>query len=207
MDALIVENNILATLNVKKPAASFVFTSKIGLPRVVPVLRWVLFVRQIFVSPHSEFEQHMYSSDPSPDTVSFMQLESRRAAPQASQPPSKASARTFNSTTRRPRSGNPLQTSRSRTLSSFSCFLRADQEAVSRFAALLLIKAFTLQKRLLSVLFTQAGRTASILDVAINVMRRKRLRSAKQGNHLKRTETLKAGKKNAHVILLTHGRA
>ena len=56
------------------------FTSKIGLPRVVPVLRWVLFVRQIFVSPHSEFEQHTYSSDPSPDTVSFMQLESRRAA-------------------------------------------------------------------------------------------------------------------------------
>ena len=53
----------------------------------------------------------MKGSDPSPDTVSFMQLESRRAAPQASQPPSKASARTFNSTTRRPRSGNPQQTS------------------------------------------------------------------------------------------------
>ena len=78
MNALIEQNNILATLNVKKPAASFVFTSKIGLPRVVPVLQWVLFVRQIFVSPHSEFEQHMYSSDPSSDTVSFMQLESRR---------------------------------------------------------------------------------------------------------------------------------
>ena len=174
MDALIVENNILATLNVKKPAASFVFTSKIGLPRVVPVLRWVLFVRQIFVSPHSEFEQHMYSSDPSSDTVSFMQLESRRAAPQASQPPSKASARTFNSTTRRPRSGNPLQTSRSRTLFSFSCFLRADQGAISRFAAFLLrIKAFALQKRPLSVLFKPAGRTAAILYVAINVIRSK----------------------------------
>ena len=179
------------------------FTSKIGLPRVVPVLRWVLFGRQIFVSPHSEFEQHTYSSDPSPDTVSFMQLESRRAAPQASQPPSKASGRTFNSTTRRPRSGNPLQTSRSRTLFSFSWFLRADQEAVSRFAAFLLwIKAFALQKRLLSVLFTQAGRTAAILDVAINVMRRKRLRSAKQGNHLKRTETLKPGKKKCSRRLI-----
>ena len=179
------------------------FTSKIGLPRVVPVLRWVLFGRQIFVSPHSEFEQHTYSSDPSPDTVSFMQLESRRVAPQASQPPSKASARTFNSTTRRPRSGNPLQTSRSRTLFSFSWFLRADQEAVSRFAAFLLwIKAFALQKRLLSVLFTQAGRTAAILDVAINVMRRKRLRSAKQGNHLKRTETLKPGKKKCSRRLI-----
>ena len=51
---------------------------------------------EIFVSPLSEFEQHMYSSDPRPDTGSLMQLESRRAVPQASQPPSKASARTFN---------------------------------------------------------------------------------------------------------------
>ena len=60
MDAvIIVENNILTTLKVNKPAASFVFTSNIGLPRVVLVLWWVLFVRQIFVSPHSEFEQHM----------------------------------------------------------------------------------------------------------------------------------------------------
>ena len=59
MDALIVENNIFNNIKVNKPAASFVFTSNIGLPRVVPVLRWVLFVRQIFVSPHSEFEHHM----------------------------------------------------------------------------------------------------------------------------------------------------
>ena len=44
----------------------------------------------------------------------------------------------------------------------------AYQEAVSRFAAFLLrIKAFALQKRPLSVLFTLAGRTAAILDVAI----------------------------------------
>ena len=50
-------------------AANFVFTSKIGLPRVVLVLRWVLFVRQIFVSPNLEFEQHIHSSDPRPDTV------------------------------------------------------------------------------------------------------------------------------------------
>ena len=50
-------------------AANFVFTSKIGLPRVVLVLRWVLFVRQIFVSPYLEFEQHIHSSDPRPDTV------------------------------------------------------------------------------------------------------------------------------------------
>ena len=68
-------------------AANFVFTSKTGLPRVVLVLRWVLFVPEIFVSPLSEFEQHMYSSDPRTDTGSLMQLESRRAVPQASQPP------------------------------------------------------------------------------------------------------------------------
>ena len=58
-----------------------------GLPRVVLVLRWVLFVPEIFVSPLSEFEQHMYSGDPRPDTGSLMQLEGRRAVPRASQPP------------------------------------------------------------------------------------------------------------------------
>ena len=68
-------------------AANFVFTLKIGLPRVVLLLRSVLFVPEIFVSPLSEFEQHMHSSDPRPDTGSLMQLESRRAVPQASQPP------------------------------------------------------------------------------------------------------------------------
>ena len=78
------------------------------LPRVVPVLRWVLFAGQISVSPHLEFEKHMKRSDPSPQSFLFMQSERRRAAPQASQPPSKASARTFHSTTRRPRNENSL---------------------------------------------------------------------------------------------------
>ena len=70
-------------------AANFVFTSKTGIPRVVldQVLQWVLFVPEIFVSPLSQIEQHMYSSDPSPDTGSLMQLESRKVAPQASQAP------------------------------------------------------------------------------------------------------------------------
>ena len=58
MDALMWKI-FLTSVKVNKPAASFVLTLKIGLPSVVPVLRWVLFVRQIFVSPHSEFEQHM----------------------------------------------------------------------------------------------------------------------------------------------------
>ena len=42
---------------------------------------------EIFVSPLSEFEQHMYSSDPRTDTGSLMQLESNGAVPLASQPP------------------------------------------------------------------------------------------------------------------------
>ena len=71
-------------------AANFVFTSKIGLPRVVLVLRWVLFVRQIFVSPHLEFEQHIHSSDPRPDTV-----REPWSCPIGFTAPSKASARTF----------------------------------------------------------------------------------------------------------------
>ena len=71
-------------------AANFVFRSKTGLPgMVLPVLQWVIhvFVPEIFNSPLSEFEQRMYSSDPRPDTGSLMQLESRRAVPQSSQPP------------------------------------------------------------------------------------------------------------------------
>ena len=103
---------------------SFVFTSKTGLPCVVLVLRWVLFFPEIFVSPLSEFEQHMYNSDPRRDTGSLMQLESRRAVPQASQSSQSNSkpAHFNNSTTRRPRSEKPLQTSGSCTFLSFSCF-------------------------------------------------------------------------------------
>ena len=65
-------------------AANFAFTSKIGLPRVVLICS-----RNIRLSTFglSEFEQHMYSSDHRPDTGFLMQLESRRAVPQASQHP------------------------------------------------------------------------------------------------------------------------
>ena len=126
---------------------------------------------EIFVSPLSEFEQHMYSSDPRTDTGSLMQLESRRPVPQASQPPHNPKPQPGhfnNSTTRRPRSEKPLQTSGSRTFLPFSCFSIANQEAVSRSAALLLgIKALALQKRPLFVLFALVGRTAAILDVSL----------------------------------------
>ena len=97
-----------------------------------------------------------------------MQSESRRAAPQASQPPSKAAARTFNSTTLRLRSENSLRTSGSGAFFLFSSFSIPDHEAVSRFAAFLLrMKALAPQKRPLFVLLVLAGRTAAILDVAM----------------------------------------
>ena len=113
----------------------------------------------------------MYSSDPRTDTGSLMQLESLRAVPQASKPPiiqslsqdiliiPQLDGREVK---------KPLQTSESRTFLSFSCFLIANQEGVSRSAALLLrIKALALQKRPLFVLFALVGRTAAILDVAM----------------------------------------
>ena len=66
------------------------------------------------------------------------------------------------------RSEKPLQTSGSRTFLSFSCFSMANQEAVSRSAALLLrIKALALQKWPLFVVFALVGRIAAILDVAM----------------------------------------
>ena len=65
------------------------------------------------------------------------------------------------STTRRPRSEKPLQTLGSRTFLSFSCFSIANQEAVSRSAAL------ALQKRPLFVLFALVGRNVAVLDVAV----------------------------------------
>ena len=129
-------------------AANFVFTSQTGhgLPREVLVVRWVLLVPDIFVS---EFEQHMYSSDPRPDTGSLSQLES-------SHNPKPQPGHFDNSTTRRPRS------------LSFSCFSIANQETVSRSMALFLrIKALALQKRSLFVLFALVVRTAAILDVAM----------------------------------------
>ena len=66
-------------------AANFVFKSKTGLPRVVLVLRWVLFFQK-YSSLHSRSLNNT-CSDPRLDTGSLMQLESRRAVPQASQPP------------------------------------------------------------------------------------------------------------------------
>ena len=113
----------------------------------------------------------MYSSDPRPDTGSLMQLESRRAVPNRLHSPHNPKPQPGhfkNSTTRRPRSEKPLQTSGSRTFLSFSCFSIANQEAVSRSAALLLrIKALALQKGPLFVLFALMERTAAILDVAV----------------------------------------
>ena len=46
-----------------------------------------LFDRNSSLHRRSEFEQHMNSSDPRPDSVSLMQLKSRRAVPQVSRYP------------------------------------------------------------------------------------------------------------------------
>ena len=148
-------------------AANFVFTSKIGPPRVVLVLRWVLFVRQIFVSPHLEFEQHINSSDPRPDTVG-----EPWSCPIGFTAPSKASARTFLNWIPQLEGRKVKHHCRLRDHThffySFPCLSIADREAVSRSAAVLPIKALALQKRPLFVPFALAGITAAILDVAIS---------------------------------------
>ena len=124
----------------------------------------------MYVSPLSEFEKHIYSSDPGPETGSLMQLESPRAVPQVSQAhnPKPQPGHFNNSKTRRPRSEKPLQSLGSHSFLSFSCFSIADQEAVRLSAVLLLpIKAVALHKRSLFVLFALVGRTAAILDVTM----------------------------------------
>ena len=147
----------------------FVFTSKIGLPRMVLVLRWVLFVPKIFVSPHLSLNKICTVAIPGQTLARACnwrvvelshRLHSHHPKPQP--------RHVNNSTTRRPRSEKPLQTSGSCTFLSFSCFSIANQEALSRSAPLLLrIKALAVQKWLLFFLFALAGRTAAILDVAI----------------------------------------
>ena len=68
-------------------AANFVFTSKTGLPRVVLVLRWVLFFQK-YSSLHSRSLNNICTvAIPGQILGSLIQLESRRAVPQASQPP------------------------------------------------------------------------------------------------------------------------
>ena len=149
---------------------NFVFTSKTGLPRVVLVLRWVLFFRK-YSSLHSRSLNNIC-------TVAVAgQILARYCSWRAvelshrlhiSHNPKPQPGHFNNSTTRRPRSEKPLQTSGSRTFLSFSCFSIANQEAFSRSAALLLrIKALPLQKRPLFVLFAVVGRTTAILDVAM----------------------------------------
>ena len=154
-------------------AANFVFTSKIGLPRVVPVLRWVLFVRQIFVAPHLEFEQHMHSSHPRPDTVSLTQLESRGVCPTGFAAPIKSLNQDifkFNSTTVRPRSEKPLQTSASRNFFFISLVFNNRPGSCQAICGIIIVnKRFSSTKAALTlfVLFALAGIIAAILDVAM----------------------------------------
>ena len=151
-------------------AANFVFTSKTVLPRMILVLRWVLFFQK-YSSLHSRSLNNIC-------TVAIWDrywLVNAVGEPfscptglTAPHNPKPQPGHFNNSTTRRPRSEKPLQTSGSRTFLSFSCFSIANQEAVSRSTALLLrINALALQKRPFFVLFALAGRTAAILDVAM----------------------------------------
>ena len=150
-------------------APNFVFTSKIGLPRMVLVLRWVLFVPEIFVSPHFSLNKICTVAIPGQTLARACNWRVVELSHRLHSHHPKPQLRNFNnSTTQRPRSEKPLQTSGSRTFLSFSCFSIANQEALSRSAPLLLrIKALAVQKRLLFFLFALAGRTAAILDVAI----------------------------------------
>ena len=139
-------------------AANFVFTSKTVLPRVVLVLRWVLF-----------FQKYSSLLSRSLNNICTVAIWDRywlvNAVGEPYSCPTGLTARHnpkpqpghFNNSTRRPRSEKPLQTSGSRTFLSFSCFSIANQEAVSRSAALLLrINALALQKRPFFVLFALA---------------------------------------------------
>ena len=132
--------------------------------------RWVLFVWQIFVSPHLQFEQHTYSSDPRLDTVSLLQLESRRAVPQASQPLSKALARTFNYTTRRPQSEKPLQTSGSRTFVFISLFFDSRPGSCQLICGISIAnKRFSSAKAALVCSFRASGKSRRHLGCCNNI--------------------------------------
>ena len=77
-------------------------TSKIGLPRGLLLARWVLFVRQTLISPQSLFEHVICKKLPSPDVVSWEQLDNWSRFPHVWHPLSRAFAKTSNSTTRLP---------------------------------------------------------------------------------------------------------
>ena len=171
-------------------AANFVFTSKIGLPRVVPVLRWVLFLRQIFVAPHLEFEQHMHSSHPRPDTVSLTQLESRGVVPQASLPPSKASTRTFLNLIPQLYGREVKNHCRLRHHAIFffiSLVFNNRPGSCQAICGIIIVnKRFSSTKAALTlfVLFALAGIIAAILDVAMLCA----VEGVRCGNYLKSTE-------------------
>lgn len=94
--------------NTDIPAASFVLTSKIGLPRCSLLARWGLFVSQTLISPQSLLKHVMYKKLPSPDIVSWEQLDNWGMLPHVLHPLSRAFVKTSNSTTRLPVNKNPF---------------------------------------------------------------------------------------------------
>lgn len=138
------------------------FKSKIGLPRVVPMLQWVL-------------SHHTRSFNSICRVVILAQKVFLLCSRRAVELPHR-----LHSPHPKPQRGHLIPQHDDREVKinctlpnhahffSFSSFSIADQEAVSRFAAFLLrMKALAPQKRPLFVLLAQAGRTAAILDVAM----------------------------------------
>ena len=87
------------------PAASFVFMSNTGLPRVPAFARCILLVWHTFISPQVSSPQVMYKKLPKPEIVSCVQSARRSGFPHDLQPPSSSFANKSSSTTRLPVTG------------------------------------------------------------------------------------------------------
>ena len=79
------------------PAASFVFMSNTGLPRVPAFARCILLVWHTFISPQVSSPQVMYKKLPKPEIVSCVQSARRSGFPHDLQPPSSSFANNYTS--------------------------------------------------------------------------------------------------------------
>ena len=91
-----------ASCNSYSPAASFVFMSNTGVPRVPMFARCILLVWHTFISPQVSSPQVMYKKRalPKPEIVSCIQSATWSDFPHDLQPPSSSFANKSSSTTR-----------------------------------------------------------------------------------------------------------
>ena len=147
---------------------------------------------EIFVFPLSKFEQleqHTYSSDPRPDTDSLMQLESRRAVPQASQPPIIQSVSQDILIIPQLDGREVKNHCRLRDHDHFFIFLFFDTklESCQPICGIIIAnKSFSSAKAALVCSFRASGKNRRHLGCG-NVMHSRGVRSTKQGNYLKYT--------------------